>query len=221
VALDLHLDDLRAAAKSAGGSVNDAYLAALLGGFRRYHDELGVPLAGDAAMPVSVPVSVRRDEDDAGGNRFAPARLVAPVGTADPIARIESIRQLVRSARSEPALESADLVAPLMARLPDSLLVRIAGAATAGNDLQASNVPGVEEDLYLAGALIERIYPFAPLPGCAAMITLHTYRGVGSVGANLDAAAIVDPALFARCLSDGFAEVLSLAPRAAKPSLLT
>jgi diacylglycerol O-acyltransferase / wax synthase len=221
VALDLDLDDLRAAAKSAGGSVNDAYLAALLGGFRRYHDELCVPLPPDAAMPVSVPVSVRRDEDAAGGNRFAPARLVAQVGNADPIARIQSIRQLVRGARSEPALESADFVAPLMARLPGSLVVRIASAATAGNDLQASNVPGVEEDLYLAGALIERIYPFAPLPGCAAMITLHTYRGVCSVGANLDAAAVVDPELFARCLSDGFAEVLSLVPGAAKPTLLT
>jgi hypothetical protein len=221
VALDLDLDDLRAAAKSGGGSVNDAFLAALLAGFRLYHHELGVALASDATMPVSVPVSVRRDNDKAGGNRFSPARLVAPVGIADPAARIESIRQLVRDARSEPALESADHVAPLMARLPASLLVRVAGAATAGNDLQASNVPGVEEDLYLAGALIERIYPFAPLPGCAAMITLHTYRGVCSVGANLDAAAVVDPALFARCLSAGFAEVLALSPSPGKPSLLT
>jgi diacylglycerol O-acyltransferase len=221
VALDLDLDDLRTAAKSGGGSVNDAFLAALLAGFRLYHDELGVPLAGDASMPVSVPVSVRRDDDSAGGNRFAPARLIAPVGVADPIARIKNIKQLIRDARSEPALESADVVAPLMARLPASVLVRLAGAATAGNDLQASNVPGVEEDLYLAGALIERIYPFAPLPGCAAMITLHTYRGTCSVGANLDDAAIVDPALFARCLSDGFVEVLALAPTAAKPTLLT
>jgi diacylglycerol O-acyltransferase / wax synthase len=221
VALDLDLDDLRAAAKSGGGSVNDAFLAALLAGFRLYHSELGVPLDSAATMPVSVPVSVRRDDDSAGGNRFAPARLVAPVGIADPVARIEDIRRLVRNARSEPALESADLVAPLMARLPASLLVRVAGAATAGNDLQASNVPGVEDDLYLAGALIERIYPFAPLPGCAAMITLHTYRGTCSVGANLDAAAVVAPALFAQCLSDGFAEVLALAPAAGKPSLLT
>jgi diacylglycerol O-acyltransferase / wax synthase len=220
VALDLELADLRAAAKSAGGSVNDAFLAALLAAFRLYHDELGVPLDGDAAMPVSVPVSVRRDVDSPGGNRFAPARLVAPVGIADPAARIEEIKQLVRTARDEPALESAEFVAPLMARLPASVLVRIAGATTAGNDLQASNVPGLEEDLYLAGALIERIYPFAPLPGCAAMISLHSYRGTCSVGANLDAAAIVDPGLFARCLSHGFAEVLALAPAAGKPRLL-
>lgn len=220
VALDLDLADLRAAAKCVGGSVNDAFLAALLAGFRRYHDELGVPLAIDATMPVSVPVSVRRDGDNAGGNRFAPARLVAPVGMADPAARIEIIKQLVRQARSEPALESADVVAPLMARLPAPVLVRVAGAATSGNDLQASNVPGLDDDLYLAGARIERIYPFAPLPGCAAMITLHSYRGVCSVGANVDTAAVTEPALFGECLSAGFAEVLTLAPSPEKPSLL-
>jgi diacylglycerol O-acyltransferase / wax synthase len=221
VALDLDLADLRAAAKSVGGSINDAFLAALLASFRRYHDELSVPLAIDATMPVSVPVSVRRDDDTAGGNRFAPARLVAPVGIADPAARIEVIKRLVRQARSEPALESADVVAPLMARLPAPILVRVAGAATSGNDLQASNVPGLEDDLYLAGARIERIYPFAPLPGCAAMITLHSYRGVCSVGANLDTAAVTEPALFGECLSAGFAEVLTLAVSPGKPSLLT
>jgi diacylglycerol O-acyltransferase / wax synthase len=53
------------------------------------------------------------------------------------------------------------------------------------------------------------------------MITLHTDRGVCAIGTNLDAAAVVDPALFAQCLSDGFAEVLDIAPSAGKPSLLT
>lgn len=221
VALELDFAELRSAAKSAGGSLNDAFLAALLAGFRLYHDELGVPLSPDAMMPVSIPVSVRRDDDGAGGNRFAPARLGAPVGVVDPATRIKRLGHLVRRARSEPALESAEFVAPLMARMPASLLVRLAGATTAGNDLQASNVPGVQEDLYLAGARIERIYPFAPLPGCAAMIALHTYRGVCCVGANLDAAAITDPALYARCLRDGFAEVLGLISGSAKPVLLS
>ena len=221
VALDLDLTDLRAAGKSVGGSVNDAFLAALLAGFRIYHDELGTPLPDDATMPVSVPVSVRRDDDSAGGNRFAPARLIAPVGMTDPAARIGVINQLVREARNEPALESADLVAPLMARLPGSVLVRIAGTATAGNDLQASNVPGLEGDLYLAGARIERIYPFAPLPGCAAMITLHTFNGQCHVGANLDSAAVTEPAAFGESFCAGFTEVLTLATSPTKPVLLT
>jgi diacylglycerol O-acyltransferase len=220
VALDLDVADLRAAARAVNASMNDAYLASLLGGFRRYHEEIGFDLAESVGMPVSVPVSVRRDDDGAGGNRFAPARLIAPVGVADPAERVRLVRELVRHARTEPALDSAELVAPLMARLPSSLLVAIAGSATAGNDLQASNVPGVEEDLYLAGALIERVYPFAPLPGCAAMITMYTYRGGCFIGANIDSAAIEDRALFARCLAEGFAEVLALAPGASKPRLL-
>jgi WS/DGAT/MGAT family acyltransferase len=219
-AVDVPFADLRAAAKTAGGTLNDAFLAALLGAFRLYHEEMGVPLSPDSVMPVSVPISVRREHDRGGGNRIAPARLAGPVGEADPSARIATIRRMMLAARSEPALESAEYVAPFLARLPSSAIVRIAGMTTAGNDLQASNVPGVREEMYLAGARIERIYPFAPLPGCAAMITLHTYREICSIGANLDAAAITDPGLFGRCLLNGFAEVLSLRPGAATPRLL-
>jgi len=219
VALDVDFADLRGAAKAAGGSLNDAFLAALLAAFRLYHDRSNAPLSADDTMPVSVPVSIRRSVG-AGENHFAPARLAGPVGIVDPAVRIKTIGQLMRDARDEPALESATLITPVLARIPASLLVRIAGATTAGNDLQASNVPGVQEDMYLAGARIERIYPFAPLPGCAAMISLHTYNGVCCIGANLDVAAVTDPALFARCLADGFAEVLDLTSATADPVVL-
>jgi len=220
VALDVDFADLRGAAKVAGGSLNDAFLASLLAAFRLYHDRSHAPLSEDTTMPVSVPVSIRRNSDGAGGNHFAPARLACPVGVVDPAVRIKMIGELMRDARSEPALESAALVAPVLARMPASLLVRMAGATTAGNDLQASNVPGVQEEMYMAGAKIERIYPFAPLPGCAAMIALHTYNGVCCIGANLDVAAVTDPALFAGCLSDGFAEVLDLKSGARGPVVL-
>lgn len=220
VALDVRFSDLRAAAKAAGGTLNDAFMAALLGAFRRYVGDIAGPLADDAVMPVSVPVSVRDKDDSAGGNHFAPARLAAPVGVSDPARRIAMIGGQMRAARSEPALESAELIGPVLARLPAPLLAPLAGAMTSSNDLQASNVPGSREDLYLAGARIERIYPFAPLPGCAAMICLHTYREMCSIGANLDAAAITDPAAFARCLRDGFAEVLHLSLNAVEPAVI-
>jgi diacylglycerol O-acyltransferase / wax synthase len=217
VGLDVDLASLKSAAKAAKGSVNDAFIAALLAAFRLYHDGLHLPVAADAVMPVSVPVSVRKDDDADGGNHFAPARLAGPVGEADPYVRVQQIGRLMHSARCEPALESAEFITPVLARLPGSLLVRVAGATTAGNDLQASNVPGMRDDLYLAGAKIERIYPFAPLPGCAAMITLHSYRDICCVGANLDAAAITDIGLFGQCLQAGFAEVLDLHPGAVAP----
>src|SRR6266581_3313883 len=41
---DVPLSDLKAAGKAAGGSVNDAFLAGLLGAFRRYHEHHGIPI---------------------------------------------------------------------------------------------------------------------------------------------------------------------------------
>ncbi len=88
VALNVKLADVRAAARSAGGSVNDAFLSALLAGFRIYAEELGVPMEADTTMPVAVAVSVRKESDESGGNRIAPARIAGPVGERDPRARL-------------------------------------------------------------------------------------------------------------------------------------
>jgi len=81
---------------------------------------------------------------------------------------------------------------------------------TSRNDVQVSNVPGIPYPVYMAGARITRMYPFGPLPGCAAMITLISHDGTCCIGINMDAAAITDPALFQRSLSKGIDEVLAL-----------
>lgn len=217
VALDVELGDLKAAARAVGGSVNDGFLAALLGAFRLYHERLGQPLDGDARMPVSAPVSVRRADDSGGGNRFAPARLAAPVGCADPARRVRAVGEIMRAARAEPALESAEMVAPVLARLPGPVVGTLGARQMGANDLQASNVPGLQDEVYLAGARIERIYGFAPLPGCAAMIATNSHGSTLCVGANLDGGAISEPTVFAECLAGGFAEVLALAPGEVTP----
>ncbi len=216
LALDVAFADLRGAAKGAGGSLNDAFLAALLGAFRLYHHELGRPIE---KMPIAIPISVRADTDAEGGNRFAGARIAAPVGIADPRERIQAIGRLIRAARSEPAIDGLGLLAPALSRLPASMIGLLAGGLTKSNDLQASNVPGIREDVYLAGAKIERSYGFGPLPGCAAMITLVTHGETCCVAANVDPAAITEPPRFARCLEQGFAEVLALHPGAGRPLL--
>lgn len=218
-ALDVAFADLRAAGRAAGGSFNDVFLAGLLGALRLYHVESGHPVAPDATLRLSVPVSIRKESDAPGGNRFAPARLPAPYGITDPATRIGAVRALMRDARAEPALESADAVAPLLARLPGPVLTTIAGGSTTGSDVQASNIPGLQHDVFLCGGRIERVYPYAPLPGCAAMISAITHGPTVCIGANLDAAAIGDRDLFADCLRRGYAEVLELNPGSAPPEI--
>jgi diacylglycerol O-acyltransferase / wax synthase len=214
-AFDVSFPDLRAASKAASASLNDAFLAALLGAFRLYHEKLGHPIE---TMPIAIPISVRRPDDPEGGNKFTGARFAAPVGVADPVARMKKMGELVREARNESALDGMSLVAPLLARLPTPLISQLGGSLTRSNDLQASNVPGFQEDLYMAGAKIERVYGLGPLPGCATMITLITHGTTGCVGVNLDPAAVTDPELFAECILGGFAEVLALHPGSAAPT---
>jgi diacylglycerol O-acyltransferase len=215
-AIDVLFADLRAAAKAAGGSLNDAFIASLLGGFRRYHEELDCPVG---TIPVAMPISVRREGDAEGGNRFVAARFAGPVAIEDPVKRITAISRIVREARAEPAIEGMSLATPFLSRLPGALIAQLAGGLTMGNDLQASNVPGLREDVFLAGARIERAYPFAPLPGCAAMIALVSHRDQCCIGVNVDPAAITEPQRFDRCLVEGFSEVLALHPGAGRPLL--
>lgn len=207
VVLEVALADLKAAGKAAGGSVNDAFLAALLGGFRRYHEHYDVHVD---LMPMALPISLRTADDPAGGNRFAGARFAAPVGEPDPRERIQAIREFVLNARAEPAIGVLDFLAPAIGRLPTFVLVGLTASMTSVSDFQASNIPGLGHTAYLAGAQITHTYPFGPRPGVAAMVTMLSYDGNCCIGFNFDPDAISDTDVFERCMREGFDEVLEL-----------
>ena len=208
VTLECAVDTLRAAGRAAGGTLGDAYVAALLGGFRRYHEAFGVSID---EMPMAMPISLRQNDHPMGGNRFAGARLAAPVGEADPAERIRLVHDFVLGARAEPAADALGLIAPALNLVPTPLITRWYAAQTGGLDLQASNVPGIPYPVYIAGARIERMYPFGPLPGCAVMAALVSHVDTCCIGINCDAAAITDVDLFHDCLGAGLTEVLALA----------
>ncbi|GAA1482128.1 wax ester/triacylglycerol synthase family O-acyltransferase [Gordonia sinesedis] len=205
-AFEVPLADLKATAKATRASINDVYLAGLIGGFRLYHEKMHSHVD---TIPVAIPISVRRPEDPAGGNRIAVGRLAGPVGIEDPFERVLTIREQVRAARTEPAVDLFNTLGSVLAWLPGEVIAQFSGT-TAQNDLQASNVPGIPWDTYVAGAKVERMFPFGPLPGCAVMATMISHNGIGCIGINHDAVSITEPELFADCLVEGFNEVLAL-----------
>ena len=206
-AIDIPLSDLHRAAKAGGGSINDAYLAGLSGALGRYHAALGVPIS---TLPMAVPVSLRAESDAAGGNRFTGVNLAAPIGTADPVARMQKIRLQMTQRRDEPAMDIIGSIAPILSVLPGPLLETMT-ASVVGSDVQASNVPVYPGDTFLVGAKILRQYGIGPLPGVAMMVVLISRGGHCTITARYDRAAIRDEALFARCLLEGFNEILALA----------
>jgi WS/DGAT/MGAT family acyltransferase len=206
--LEVPLAWVRAAGKEAGGSVNDAFLAALTGGLRLYHEQAGL---NPDVLPIAFPVSLRRDDDPLGGNRFAGARIAGPVGDADPRDRIRLIRERVLEARDEPALDFLTMLSPVLSRVPAPIVTRMTERVTRSIDLQASNIPGLTRPAYVAGARVMRMYPFGPAPGSAVMVTMISHNGMCCIGITADAAAIPDIDRFAACVRAGFDEVLALA----------
>ena len=212
--LSVHFDTLtlplaraKAAARAAGGRLNDAFLAATAAGLRRYHEELGQPAT---ALRVSMPINLRGDGDgDATGNNFAPARFPIPVGLTDPLAAMAAMQALVAAQRAEPALTLVEPLARLLTRLPTSMSTGLFGAMLKGVDLVASNVPGAPIDLYTSGARIESMFALGPLAGAAVNVTLLSYRDDVHIGINVDPAAVTDPERFLACYRDGWDEILA------------
>lgn len=207
-AIEVSLAELRAAAKAAEASVNDAFLSGLIGGFRRYHEEMGVPIE---RMPIGFPISLRAKDDPMGGNKFAGSQYAAPVAETDPLARIRDIQRFVRDTRAEPALDIMIRLMPVVTRLPLAAVTSLTADFTTAQDAQISNIPGIQYPVYMAGAEITHFWPFAPVPGCGMMIAMMSHNGRCCIGVNSDRAAVSEPELLLQCFREGLEEVLALA----------
>jgi diacylglycerol O-acyltransferase len=202
VAVDLA--DLKRAATTADATVNDAFLTAVTGGLRRYHQ---LHDARPATLRVTMPISIRTTTDAAASNRITLMRFPLPVSEADPAVRILLIGRSCREARAQRSLGFTDAIAGGLDLLPTGVV----GSLLKRVDFLASDVIGMPDAVYLAGARMTAYCAFGPTMGCAANLTLMSYAGTCFVGVTLDTAAIPDAEVFATCLRDGFTEVLDLA----------
>lgn len=198
------LADLRGAARLAGGSLNDAFLAGVTGGLRRYHEKHGVEVD---ELHVTMPVNIRADGDPIGGNRITLMRFDLPVAVADPGERIRRIRERTGGIRGEASLPYTQQIAGALNLVPRWYI----GSILRHVDFLASDVPGIPVRVYLGGAAMRTQYAFGPTIGAAVNITLVSYVDTCTFGINVDAGAIPDFDLFHECLTAGFDEVLALA----------
>jgi diacylglycerol O-acyltransferase len=203
------LADLKAAANGAGGKLNDAFVAGVAGGLRRYHLRHGSSVG---ELRMTMPINIRNDATaDLAGNQFAPARFAVPLTIDDPVERMTTMRELVATQRGEPALALAEPLAAILYRLPATVSTGVFGAMLRGVDFVTSNVPGVPIPVFLAGARMEAQFAFGPMSGAATNITLLSYLDDVLIGINSDPAAIPDPEVLLGCIEEGFAEVVKSA----------
>jgi WS/DGAT/MGAT family acyltransferase len=162
-------------------TLNHVALTCLDGALHRYLRDEGVQLR--APITIQMPVNLRREGDEGGGNKigFVQVELSAP--TDDPYVRLRNIGFSLRNVRTmidsvaPEAIESYTVITSLVGLIAEKLNLSDRLPPANGNTL-VSNVPGPPHHLYVKGARIEELHPISTLPpGNLLNITLFSYAG--------------------------------------------
>lgn len=197
------LAGLKAAARAHDAKLNDAFLAAVSIGLRRYHEKHDVEV-GD--LHVCMPVDIRGPQDGPGGNRITLMRFDVPVGQpGDAAERIRAIHERASFVRGERSLPHTQAIAGALNLVPRWYIASILRRV----DFLASDVPGIPVPVWVGGARLLAQYAFGPTIGAAVNVTLMSYVDTCAIGVDVDTGAVPDPDLLHECLVAGFDEVLA------------
>jgi hypothetical protein len=208
-ALEIPFDDMKRAAHTVGGTLNDVFVAGVAGGLARYHHKRRAKVD---SLRMSMPINIRHNNEhgDLAGNQFVPARFPVPMQIKNPRERVRTVGSLVRRQRGEPGLGWTEEITTVINLLGDAAATRVTGAMMKAVDFVTSNVPGPPFPVFMSGALIERMFPFGPPAGAAVNITLFSYNGVAQIGVRSDPVAVPDSDRLMADLHAGFEEVLAI-----------
>lgn len=188
--LQLPLGDLRAIRDQQSCTTSDVILAAICGGIRHYLFELGeaIPSKLSALIPLAV-----ASEETSFKHEVTALRTDLPIGTDDPIARLDSIGAQTRiTASSEGALAGEALRRQDQFSAPTLMATGVRAAMREGRrakgvDTVIVNVPGPAERQSVLGHELLKAYPVVPLTAQVRVaFAAMSYRDVLSIGITGD-----------------------------------
>jgi WS/DGAT/MGAT family acyltransferase len=161
----ISLDHVKTVGKGLGCTINDVLLACVAGAIGEYLRQQGQDPTGKEIRAM-VPVNLRPlDKAWQLGNRFGLAPLVLPIGIANPLARVQAVRQRMVELKGsyQPLLAFAVLsVSGLFIKpVQDMVLGMFAKKATA----VMTNVPGPGTPLRFCGSTLRQNMFWVPASG--------------------------------------------------------
>jgi diacylglycerol O-acyltransferase / wax synthase len=207
---------LQAIKEPLGVTINDVVLAMLAGTLGAYHRERGIRID---TLNCMVPMNLRsRDERDALGNRVGTFVVRLPVGERPAARRLEIVTRQTRAAKSDRRGAASPMLLQAVSLLPGFAFRWIARQSLGKVNVACTNVPGVPEPRYMAGARVDALYPFASVvEGTPLVVALLSYAGVMHVGIDTDPEAIPDPERLHALFDAGLNEMERLA-RSRRPA---
>lgn len=164
--------------KLTRSTLNHIALTCIDGALHRYLEECGTDL--EEPITIQMPVNLRADGDEEGGNKIGIVLVDLARKTTDPYERLREIGFTLRNVRYQvdgvaaSSVIAYTLTLGVFAQLAE-LLKMSDQLPPLGNTL-VSNVPGPKKTLYLKGARLDESYPISALtPSNHMNITLYSY----------------------------------------------
>jgi len=208
----LPLDEVKAVGQAFACTVNDVLLATAAGALRRYLINHGDDPDG-ITIRATVPVNLRPLEHAKKlGNHFGLVFLELPIGEANPLARLTRVVESMREIKqSRQAVMAFGLLAAL-GMCPAAILGPALEMFSRKASTVATNVPGPQMPLYLAGSRIESQMFWVPQTGSIGMgISILSYDGQVYFGLITDAKRVADPEALVALFRLEFEKLLLLA----------
>jgi diacylglycerol O-acyltransferase len=190
--IDVSFERLQRIKDPLGVTINDLILASVAATLGAYHRERHVHVD---ELNCMVPMNLRNTGDEkALGNRVGVFNVRLPVGERRADRRLQLVVQQTRSAKSDKRGASYPFLMDLLAFMPGAAFRWLGQQALGRVNVACTNVPGVSNRRYLAGARIDGIYPFASVvEGTPIVIAMLSYAGQMGIGIDTDPEAIPDP----------------------------
>jgi WS/DGAT/MGAT family acyltransferase len=221
--LDLPLAEVKKAAKSQGGTINDAILTIVTGAMREYCGKRGFDIDNDP-FRVSAPVSMRKHTgkktaEGEMGNEITQWTVPLPVHESSPKKQFAAIHAETEALKDSTAVLAAQTITSILSLSP-GLMGSMMGMATYAVNTVVTNMRGPDFALYQCGAQMQVARPIVPLNGgLGVVVGILSYNGVVSFGLSGDPAIMADLKEFREMLEKSHrALIKACATSAGKPA---
>ena len=207
----LDLEEVKAVGRACDCTVNDVLMAAAAGALRDYMLERGADVDG-ITLRATVPVNLRPLEHAKKlGNHFGLVFLDLPVGEPNPIRRLEYVAECMNQLKtSRQAIVAFGLLAAL-GMAPTAVQSIALEMFSRKASAVATNVPGPQQPLYMAGCALKEMMFWVPQTGSIGIgISILSYNGRVHFGLIADAKLIPDPDAVIRRFGPEFDKLLYL-----------
>src|SRR5687768_16752624 len=214
---DGRFEEFKAVRTALGGTVNDVVLTAITAGFRDLLQGRGELTSEKLVVRSMVPVSVRRPNQKGSLNNQVSAVFVdLPVGLADPVDRLASIRgQMDEYKKALGAVDANSIILMGNYVAPTLLSLGVRAVLQAGQmwcQAVTTNVPGPRVPLYVLGRRMTTATAYVPIAGgTRCSIGIFSYLDTMTFGINADFDGYPDIDVLSGGIRRGIEELLAVA----------